>query len=50
MGLLHRLHERGRTILMVTHEAEIAEKTQRSIVLVDGLVTSDGRSTSGGAT
>ncbi|MAT97304.1 MAG: macrolide ABC transporter ATP-binding protein [Anaerolineaceae bacterium] len=49
MVLLHGLHERGRTILMVTHEAEIAEQTERSIVLVDGLVTSDGRSTPGGA-
>jgi len=44
MGLLHKLHERGRTILMVTHEADIAEQTERSIVLVDGLVASDGRS------
>ena len=48
MGLLHNLHHRGRTILMVTHESDIAEQTERSIVLVDGLVTSDGRSTAGG--
>jgi putative ABC transport system ATP-binding protein len=47
MGLLHTLHERGRTILMVTHEAEIASQTERSIVLVDGLVESDGRSAVG---
>lgn len=50
MELLHNLHERGRTILMVTHEANIARQTERSIVLVDGLVASDGRSTPGGAT
>lgn len=50
MELLHNLHERGRTILMVTHEADIAGQTERSIVLVDGLVASDGRSTPGGAT
>lgn len=49
MELLHNLHERGRTILMVTHEADIAGQTERSIVLVDGLVASDGRSTPGGA-
>jgi putative ABC transport system ATP-binding protein len=49
IGLLHRLHERGRTILMVTHEADIASQTERSIVLVDGLVAEDGRSTPGGA-
>lgn len=48
IGLLHRLHERGRTILIVTHEADIARQTERSIVLVDGLVAEDGRSTPGG--
>ncbi|MBK7896040.1 MAG: ABC transporter ATP-binding protein [Anaerolineaceae bacterium] len=44
MGLLHKLHERGRTIVMVTHEPDIAAQTERSIVLVDGLVAEDGRS------
>ncbi|GAH13168.1 unnamed protein product, partial [marine sediment metagenome] len=29
MGLLHDLHNRGRTIAIVTHEQEIAEQTQR---------------------
>ena len=38
MELLHNLHGRGRTIVMVTHEPDIAEQTERSIVLVDGLV------------
>lgn len=41
MALLHALHQRGRTIVMVTHEADIAAQTQRTIVLVDGLVASD---------
>lgn len=36
MGLLHDLHGRGRTIVMVTHEPDIAEQTQRTITLVDG--------------
>ena len=49
MVLLHELHGRGRTILMVTHEADIADQTERAIVLVDGLVASDGRSNPGGA-
>ncbi len=49
MELLHTLHERGRTILMVTHEPDIASQTERSIVLVDGRVASDGRTASGGA-
>ena len=38
MNLLHKLHERGRTIVMVTHDPRIAEHTQRTIHLIDGLV------------
>ena len=38
MNLLHTLHERGRTIVMVTHDPKIAEHTQRTIHLIDGLV------------
>jgi putative ABC transport system ATP-binding protein len=40
---LHRLHERGRTIVMVTHEHDIAAHTQRTIALRDGRIESDGR-------
>ena len=43
MRLMHDLHNKGRTILMVTHEPDIAEQTERTIVLVDGLVDVDGR-------
>ena len=42
MGLLHELHSRGRTIVMVTHEAYLAERTERTITLVDGRVAADG--------
>ncbi len=38
MSLLHELHEEGRTIVMVTHDHEIAEHTQRTIHLRDGKV------------
>ena len=41
MGLLHELHDRGRTIVMVTHEADIAAHTDRTITLVDGKVETD---------
>jgi putative ABC transport system ATP-binding protein len=40
MGLLHELHEQGRTIMMVTHDPEIAVHTQRTIHLLDGKVAS----------
>jgi len=36
MGLLHRLHNEGRTIVMVTHDREIAAHTRRTIHLRDG--------------
>jgi putative ABC transport system ATP-binding protein len=38
MALLHDLHGRGRTIVMVTHEAYIARQTQRTILLSDGVI------------
>ncbi len=41
MGLLHTLHERGRTIVMVTHEVELAEHAQRLIHFRDGSVEVD---------
>ncbi|MDJ0757003.1 MAG: ABC transporter ATP-binding protein [Ardenticatenaceae bacterium] len=38
MTVLQNLHGRGRTIVMVTHEPNIAEITERTITLVDGKV------------
>ena len=43
MALFHDLHHRGRTIVMVTHEPDIAAQTQRTITLYDGKIASDGR-------
>lgn len=41
MSMLHDLHERGRTIVMVTHEPEIAAHTQRILHIRDGKLYSD---------
>ena len=41
MGLFHELHEKGNTIIMVTHEDDIAHYAHRIIRLRDGLVESD---------
>lgn len=43
MEILHELHQSGRTIVMVTHEHEIAEQTQRIIAIRDGLVEADNK-------
>ncbi len=43
LDLLAKLNEEGRTIIMVTHEPEVAERTRRNIVLRDGLILSDER-------
>ena len=41
MGLFDTLHERGHTIILVTHEADIARHAHRTIRLRDGLIESD---------
>jgi putative ABC transport system ATP-binding protein len=47
MDLLHALHDDGATIVMVTHELDIAEHAQRVIYLVDGEIASDRTQASG---
>jgi putative ABC transport system ATP-binding protein len=41
MGIFQELNGRGITIVMVTHEADIAAYAQRNVVLRDGLVLND---------
>jgi putative ABC transport system ATP-binding protein len=41
MGLIDQLHEKGQTIIMVTHEPDIAAHCERVIKLTDGKIESD---------
>lgn len=41
LQLLINLNNEGRTIILVTHEPEVAQLTKRSIVLRDGYIQSD---------
>ncbi|CYV04283.1 ABC transporter ATP-binding protein [Streptococcus suis] len=43
MELLTELNNEGKTIIMVTHEPEIAAYAKRKIVLRDGVITEDSR-------
>ena len=43
MDLLHQLHSQGVTVVMVTHEQDIAHHAQRVICVRDGKVVSEGR-------
>ncbi len=48
MGVFEELHRQGQTVIMVTHEADIAAHAERVVVLRDGRVESD-RMTAGAA-
>ncbi len=41
MGILDLLHGKGNTIILVTHEDDIAKHAHRTIRLFDGKITED---------
>jgi len=50
MDIIVRLHERGETILLVTHEHDIAEYAHRLVTLRDGQIERDERKVAGVST
>ena len=40
-GEIKKLNKEGKTIIMVTHEPEIAAYAKRQIVIRDGIISSD---------
>jgi putative ABC transport system ATP-binding protein len=43
LNLFHKLHEQGNTIIMVTHDREVANQAQRIIYIRDGEIEKDER-------
>jgi putative ABC transport system ATP-binding protein len=41
MDLIQGINDEGRTILVVTHEPDIAQMTKRIVMLKDGLIIDD---------
>ena len=39
MQIFHELHDRGNTIVLITHDENVAKQASRSIRILDGRVT-----------
>ena len=49
LGLMDELHASGRTIVLITHEHEVAARAGRNLTIRDGLITADEPVLTGGA-
>lgn len=45
MALFDALHQEGNTVILVTHEVDIAHHTRRTIQIIDGRINTDKRNT-----
>ena len=45
LDILHNLHQQGRTIVMITHEPDLAAQAQRTVLLRDGQIVDGGGGT-----
>ncbi|MCK5593818.1 MAG: ABC transporter ATP-binding protein [Candidatus Aenigmarchaeota archaeon] len=41
MGMLAKLHKEGKTIIMVTHDPDVAKQAKRIVLIKDGMVVSN---------
>ena len=39
MEMLHKLHEQGNTVVVITHDNDIARQAKRSVHILDGRLT-----------
>lgn len=45
MKMLKEIHAEGNTIVLITHDADVAQQAQRVVRIADGQITSDGAAT-----
>lgn len=45
MKMLKEIHSEGNTIVLITHDADVAQQAQRVVRIADGQITSDGAAT-----